>query len=206
MKKYQLNLILIFLVLLFLPSCATKTGRNADEAIHGFIEAFSTGDLEQAKSYLANPEYPLTTPQNRLGEVIRKSLKVTEIKVNESDGTSDSADVMLEMVDVLQIMSRATMLYLIDTRSTPGEIDANAAQEDERMDLIYDSILQEREDDPLPTKNILCIIPLLENNGSMEIVMDENLEAFLNGSLSSHADSINRILENTQDTPDDTKP
>lgn len=206
MKKYQLNLILVLLVLLFLPSCSTKSGRSADEAIHGFIEAFSTGDLEQAKSYLANPEYPLTTPQNRLGEVIRKSLKVTEIKVNESDGTSDSADVMLEMVDVLQIMSRATMLYLIDTRSTPGEIDANAAQEDERMDLIYDSILQEREDDPLPTKNILCIIPLLENNGSMEIVMDENLEAFLNGSLSSHADSINRILENTQDTPDDTKP
>ena len=152
MKKYQLNLILVLLVLLFLPSCSTKTGRSADEAIHGFIEAFSTGDLEQAKSYLANPEYPLTTPQNRLGEVIRKSLKVTEIKVNESDGTSDSADVMLEMVDVLQIMSRATMLYLIDTRSTPGEIDANAAQEDERMDLIYDSILQEREDDPLPQK------------------------------------------------------
>jgi len=204
-KKRTLPAVLLiyFLFGIFaLSGCGSQPKLSAEETVRAFIDAVRAGDIEKASSYLDDPSVSLTVPQNRLGEAIRQSMKVVSVKENKNDETSSlfTVDVTLQMLDVLQVMSRATMLYLMDTKTDPQKIDPETIQDDQRMAAIYDTILKEDERNPLPVKETLCIFTLREQNGILKIVMDESLANTLEGNIRENLETIRKILRNQQET------
>ena len=204
MKRTTLTILLILFLLgtFVLSGCSSQPKLSAEETVRAFIDAVRAGDIEKASSYLADPSASLTVPQNRLGEAIRQSMKVVSVKENKNDETFSffTVDVTLQMLDVLQVMSRATMLYLMDTKADPQKVDPETIQEDQRMAAIYDTLLKADEKNPLPIKETLCIFTLQEQNGILKIVMDESLANTLEGNIRENLETIRKILQNQQET------
>jgi hypothetical protein len=185
----------LILLAVFFTGCAKKPELSAEDTVRVFVQAFSAGDLEEARTYLSDKNYPLTQPQNRLGEVIRTSLRVVSVSGDLSADGVNPMDVTLEMADSLQIMSRALMLYWFEEQKAAGQDLEIPLQDSSKMTEIYQQILPESESDQLPKVTALYIFPLIISGGQYKIVMDPHLEDQLNGNLTNNLENIYKIIE-----------
>ena len=168
-----------------------KKADNPEAIVRKFFEAIRTNQLQDASNYLMTDDFQLKEPANALGNAIRSNIQIIKIEpIASSDNSGYTADVTLEVLDVRQIMSRATlqMLILRQEKTDQEELDA-----DRDLSAIYDAIL---EDGSLPKKQTICRLTLAKEHGRLKILPNEALQKILDGEITENLKYIEMMMNN----------
>lgn len=183
-------LILIIGVVLMIY-LAQKKADNPEAVIRKFFDAIRTNQLQEVSNYLITDDFQVEEPANALGNAIRSNIQIIKIdSIVSSDNAGYTADVTLEVLDVRQIMSRATLQMMLLSQ---GKTDQEKFDADRELSAIYDAILGSGS---LPKKQTFCNLTLEKKNGRLKILPNESLQKILDGEMSENLQFIETIMKN----------
>lgn len=193
-KKIIIRLFLVLFsvaAIALISIMAQRNTNNSEKTIRDFFESIRNNRLVEASGFLLTGDFQIKQPGNALGNAIRSNIQILKIEpIASLDNSGYTADVTLEVLDVRQIMSRATLQLLLLRQ---GNMAQENFDEDEALSEIYGAIL---EAGTLPKKQTGCILTLKKENGRLKLVPDESLQKILDGEMSENLDSIKSIMEN----------
>ncbi len=193
-KKIIIRLFLVLFsvaAIALISIMAQRNTNNSEKTIRDFFESIRNNRLVEASGFLLTGDFQIKKPGNALGNAIRSNIQILKIEpIASLDNSGYTADVTLEVLDVRQIMSRATLQLLLLRQ---GNMAQENFDEDEALSEIYGAIL---EAGTLPKKQTGCILTLKKENGRLKLVPDESLQKILDGEMSENLDSIKSIMEN----------
>ncbi len=175
--------LLIVLLLNLFPLAPEPT---PEAVIREFFTAVNARDTQKVSQLLVpGADQSFRWPANNLGKAIHENLNVLSVENVLGSGDSEfTADVTLETLSVRQVMSRATLLWMISQQETDGS-------EDQALAEIYNKILSEKS---LPKEVVFCIIKLRQEGNKLRILPDEALESVLDGNLTENLQYIENLM------------
>ena len=187
-----LVLALILGVLVYWATLENRQGADPERVFRSFITEINAGNMTAARGMLTKDSRDsLRNPSTALGKAVYHSLKIGSIEniipVEEKDWM---ADVTLQTLDTLQVMSKANVDYwewLSESTEKP-----NVETQNRKLADIYDQLLAR---DDLPLYTYFCIVTFQDEDGTLKIQADAKLIQALEGNLTDHAEAVDALMQ-----------